>query len=136
VCRSTNTGNSQVENLNQKLLYGCWKGEGTSNFLPALHNLSNVNWKTFSSIWLEDADYVRIQNVTVGYDFCKIWKGSPFSQCRLYFAAENLFTFTSYSGMDPEVGASGNDSYSWGQGIDLGFYPVPRTYMIGVNIKF
>ena len=44
--------------------------------------------------------------------------------------------FTGYSGMDPEVGSSGNDSYSWASGIDLGFYPSPRTYMVGVNLKF
>ena len=125
-------------NYNKKILYGSWKGEGTSNFLPKLDNMNGVNWMTFSDIWVEDADYVKIQNVTLGYDFARLWKHCPFGQLRLYVQAQNLFTFTGYSGMDPEIGSSGgNDgSYSWGAGIDNGFYPSPRTYLVGVNIKF
>lgn len=52
------------------------------------------------------------------------------------FSVLNAYTFTGYSGMDPEVGSSGNDAYSWASGIDLGFYPSPRTFMFGVNLKF
>ena len=52
----------------------------------------------------------------------------------LYVAAQNLFTITGYSGMDPEVGYGGYQN--WVSGIDLGFYPSPRTYMVGANIKF
>jgi hypothetical protein len=65
------------------------------------------------------------------------WKN--LSQFRIYVAAENLITFTKYSGMDPEVGASSYDAsgtYNFGQGIDNGFYPRPRIYMTGVNITF
>ena len=79
--------------------------------------------------------YFRLQNLTVGYDFTKIWKSSPFQQLRLYFAAQNLFTITGYKGMDPENGtAIGSDS--WVTGVDVGNYPQPRTYMVGVNVKF
>ena len=136
VVRNSNNGPSSVDNMSKRIIYGSWKGEGTSNSLPKLTSIGDINYSTFSSIWVEDADYVRIQNVTLGYDFKRLWKTCPFSQLRLYVAAENLFTFTGYTGMDPEVGASGNDDYTWGQGIDCGFYPVPRTYMVGVNIKF
>ena len=136
IVRSTNSGNSQSENLNKKLLYNSWAGEGTSNELPRLTYLSNINWKTFSSIWLEDADYMKIQNVTVGYDFKTLIPRLPLSKLRIYFTAQNLFTFTKYSGMDPEVGASGNDDYSWSSGVDLGFYPQPRTYIFGINVNF
>ena len=136
IVRSTNSGNSNSENLNKKLLYKSWAGEGTSNELPRLTYLSNINWKTFSDIWLEDADYMKIQNVTIGYNFKQILPRVPFTQMRLYFTAQNLFTFTKYTGMDPEVGASGDDNYSWGSGIDLGFYPSPRTYIFGVNLTF
>ncbi|MBR1414620.1 MAG: SusC/RagA family TonB-linked outer membrane protein [Prevotella sp.] len=138
ILRSTNNDSNMADNLSQKLVYGSWRGEGTSNFLPKLNNLKNINFMTMSDIWLEDADYVKIQNVTLGYDFANVWKTSPFSQLRLYFAANNLFTFTGYSGMDPEMGASGgnDDSYGWAAGIDNGFYPTPRTYMVGVNVKF
>ena len=138
IVRTWDKGESTVSNYNKKLLYGSWKGEGTSNFLPRLDNMNGVNWMTFSDIWVEDADYVKIQNVTLGYDFARLWKNCPFGQLRLYVQAQNLFTFTGYSGMDPEIGSSGgNDGfYSWGSGIDNGFYPSPRTYLVGVNIKF
>jgi outer membrane receptor protein involved in Fe transport len=63
----------------------------------------------------------------------KIFKKIPLAQLRLYVTAQNLFTFTNYSGMDPEIGYA-PDGFS--SGIDLGFYPSPRTYMVGVNIKF
>ena len=138
IVRTWDKGESTVSNYNKKILYGSWKGEGTSNFLPKLDNMNGVNWMTFSDIWVEDADYVKIQNVTLGYDFARLWKHCPFGQLRLYVQAQNLFTFTGYSGMDPEIGSSGgnDDSYSWGAGIDNGFYPSPRTYLVGVNIKF
>ena len=141
ILRSTNNDSNMADNLSQKLVYGSWRGEGTSNFLPKLNNLKNINYMTMSEIWLEDADYVKIQNITLGYDVTRIWKSSPFSQLRLYVAANNLFTFTGYSGMDPELGSEGGSStpttnYSWAAGIDNGFYPTPRTYMVGVNIKF
>ena len=138
ILRSTNNDSNMSDNLSQKLVYGSWRGEGTSNFLPKLNNLKNINFMTMSEIWLEDADYVKIQNITLGYDFKQIWKSCPLSQLRVYVAANNLFTFTGYSGMDPEMGSSGgnDDGYGWAAGIDNGFYPTPRTYMVGVNIKF
>lgn len=64
----------------------------------------------------------------------KLFKNLPLKQLRLYVAAQNLFTITGYSGMDPEVGYGGYQN--WVSGIDLGFYPSPRTYMVGANIKF
>lgn len=137
IVRTMTKGESTVENLNKKLVYGSWKGEGTSNLLPRLDNLNNVNWMTFSEIWVEDADYVKIQNITLGYDFKRLWKNCPLSQMRVYVSAQNLFTFTGYSGMDPEVGShGGDDGYSWGAGVDNGYYPAPKTFLVGVNLKF
>ena len=136
ILRSTNNDSNMADNLSQKLVFGSWRGEGTSNFLPKLNNLKNINFMTMSEIWLEDADYVKIQNVTLGYDFKKIWKSCPLQQLRLYVSANNLFTFTGYSGMDPEMGSEGGSGNSWAAGIDNGFYPTPRTYMVGVNVKF
>jgi TonB-linked SusC/RagA family outer membrane protein len=135
ILRSTNNDSNMADNLSQKLVYGSWRGEGTSNFLPKLNDLKNINYMTMSEIWLEDADYVKIQNITIGYDFKRLWKSCPLQQLRLYVAANNLFTFTGYSGMDPEMGSDGGTN-SWAAGIDNGFYPTPRTYMVGVNVKF
>lgn len=125
----------EYENFTTEV-YDYWHGEGTSNKYPLLaHMNAGPNWQTISDIYIENASYFRLQNLTVGYDFTKIWKSSPFQQLRLYFAAQNLFTITGYKGMDPENGtAIGSDS--WVTGVDVGNYPQPRTYMVGVNVKF
>lgn len=112
-----------------------WHGEGTSNKFPRISSASNTNWNKVSDIYIENGDYLKIKNITVGVDFKKLFKQLPMQQLRLYITAQNLFTFTGYSGMDPEIGYSG-DSYSWSSGIDLGFYPSARTYMVGLNVKF
>lgn len=85
---------------------------------------------------LENGDYFKIQNVTLGYDFKRLWKSCPLQQLRVYVAANNLITFTKYTGMDPEVASSGGTSDSWAAGIDTGVYPSPRTYLVGINLKF
>ena len=118
-------------------VYKYWMGEGTSNKYPLLATMNRgVNWQSISDLYVEDADYFRLQNLTVGYDFTKLWKTSPFQQLRLYFAAQNLFTITGYKGMDPENGMALNSAEPWVTGVDVGNYPQPRTYMVGVNIKF
>lgn len=110
-----------------------WTGEGTSNKTPRLTNGLD-NWQ-FSDLYIQDGDFFRINNVTLGYDFChKFLKSQKWiSQCRLYVQCQNLATFTKYDGMDPEIGY-GIDG--WVSGIDLGYYPRPRTILFGVNLKF
>ena len=115
-------------------VYERWHGEGTSNKYPRLAvGTSNDQW--VSTRYMQDADFFRIQNITLGYDFNNIWKSSPFQQLRLYFQAQNLITFTGYTGVDPEIGSNGGKD-SWASGIDVGLYPSSRTYLVGVNIKF
>ncbi|WP_288152585.1 TonB-dependent receptor [uncultured Prevotella sp.] len=130
-------GDGYVDNFTQREFYSYWNGEGTSNGLPIL-TAGNYgsNFINLSDIYIKDASYLRMQNITVGYDFTKIWKNSPFQQLRLYFSAQNLFTITGYDGMDPENGLALDSAYPWQIGIDVGNFPVPRTYMIGVNVKF
>lgn len=115
-------------------IFGRWHGEGTSNKLPRLTNGGHTNWKYISDIYVEDADYVRLQNITFGYDFKRLFPRIPLSKARVYVAVNNLFTITGYSGMDPENGYGGSES--WAAGTDLGFYPSPRTFLIGVNLNF
>ncbi|MEG2514631.1 MAG: TonB-dependent receptor, partial [Bacteroidaceae bacterium] len=111
-----------------------WHGDGSSNKLPRLSSTANPNWQYVSDIYIEDGDYLKLQNLTLGYDFKKLFKNMPLQQARIYVSAQNLFTITGYSGMDPEIGYGSNEG--WVSGIDLGFYPSPRTYLIGVNLKF
>ena len=118
-------------------VFDYWVGEGTSDKFPQLAAMNRgVNWQSISDLYVEDAGYFRLQNLTLGYDFNKLWKTSPFQQLRLYCAAQNLFTITKYKGMDPENGMALNGSEPWVTGVDVGNYPQPRTYMVGVNIKF
>jgi TonB-linked SusC/RagA family outer membrane protein len=127
------------ENYTQEDVYPRWHGEGTSNKWPRLTSGSNVNYKEVSDIFIENGDYLKIQNVTIGYDFKKLLPKLPMGQLRLYFTAQNLLTLTGYSGLDPEVGYSPTDddgTDSWASGLDLGFYPNPRTYLFGLNVKF
>ena len=126
----------QYENYTTEV-YDYWHGEGTSNRFPRLiPGNSGVNFQQISDIYVENADYFRLQNLTVGYNIQNIWKTCPLNQLRVYFTAQNLFTITKYKGMDPEIGSDGGTSDPWASGIDLGYYPSPRTYMFGVNIKF
>ncbi|GHU83217.1 SusC/RagA family TonB-linked outer membrane protein [Bacteroidia bacterium] len=115
-------------------IYGRWHGEGTSNKLPRLTSGSHTNWQNVSDIYIHDGDYFRIQNLSVGYDFKNLMRNMFFSQARLYVSVQNLLTITSYSGMDPEIGYG--NGRGWASGIDIGFYPSPRTVLFGVNLKF
>lgn len=86
---------------------------------------------TFSSYWIEDASFFRLQTVTLGYSFKAEKYG--FNKVRCYLTGENLFVITGYSGLDPEVSIDGLAS----PGIDmLNYYPKPRTFSFGVNVTF
>ncbi len=109
-----------------------WHGPGTSNTMPRVSLNGNMNNINFSDMWLQSGSYFRISNLTLGYDFKHLWKNMSLQQARLYITIQNAYTFTKYRGMDPEVGYAPN---AWSQGIDIGYYPSPRTFMIGVDLK-
>jgi TonB-linked SusC/RagA family outer membrane protein len=108
-----------------------WTGEGTSNRIPRVTE-DGANWAQFSDLYVYDGDYLRISTITLGYDFARIAKKNYLSKVRLYASILNAFTFTKYNGMDPEIGH--NDWFA--SGIDLGYYPRPRTVLVGANIRF
>ena len=132
-----NFADSYYENYTTEA-FDFWNGEGTSDKYPQFAYMNRgMNWQSISDLYIENGDYFRLQNLTVGYDFAKqLLKKSLFSQLRVYFAAQNLFTITGYKGMDPENGRALRSGEPWITGVDLGNYPQPRTYMVGVNIKF
>ncbi|MBR5083386.1 MAG: TonB-dependent receptor [Prevotella sp.] len=111
-----------------------WHGEGTSNEYPRL-TVGSINDQWVSTRYMQNADYFKIQNITLGYDIAQLIKGFPFSQFRIYVQAQNLYTFTKYTGVDPEIGSSGGKD-SWARGIDVGLYPTARTFTVGASIKF
>ena len=110
-----------------------WHGPGTSTKYPRLSSAGHTNWRWISDQYLENGSFFRIDNVTIGYDFKYLLKDLPLQQARLYVTAQNLYTITGYTGMDPEIGFGGS---SWAQGIDYGQVPRPRTFLVGVNLKF
>jgi TonB-dependent starch-binding outer membrane protein SusC len=119
-----------------KYILDRWHGPGTSNTIPRL-DLEGTNYSKVSDIYVKKGDFLRISNVTLGYDFTKLIKVKAFSQLRLYASALNLFTITKYNGMDPEIGyGPTGDKGRYASGIDLGYYPRPRTYLVGLNVKF
>ncbi len=111
-----------------------WTGEGSTNRYPAFSHGKNTNMAQISDLYIEDGNYLKISNITIGYDFKSIFKTLPVQKCRIFVSGQNLLTFTKYSGMDPEVGYG--DSKSWASGIDIGYYPSPKTILGGVNITF
>lgn len=109
-----------------------WHGAGTSNTVPRITTEATTN-SVFSNYYVEDASYIRIQNVQLGYSIDPdYFKKAGVSKFRVYMGVNNLYTFTKYKGYDP--GASSGASI--GGGIDNGFYPIPRTYMLGLNVNF
>ena len=119
------------ENYTKDVL-GRWHGEGTSNTIPRVDMATHINDTYVSDRYIENGDYWRISNLTIGYDFKYLWKKLPLNQARLYVTGQNILMVTGYSGFDPEVGNGNN----WAGGIDNGFYPAPMSFLIGVSLKY
>ena len=107
-----------------------WTGEGSTDSFHRVTTGANSNG-LFSDFYVEDASYLRIQNIQLGYTF-NTDNSKGIDKFRLYTSVNNAYTFTKYTGYDP----SASTGEPIGGGIDQGFYPVPRTYMLGVNLKF
>jgi TonB-linked SusC/RagA family outer membrane protein len=109
-----------------------WTGEGSTNSFPRVTSGANEN-EIFSDFYVEDGSFVRLQNVQLGYSLGeKTLENTGLSNLRFYISASNLLTLTKYRGYDPTTTSGG----SIGAGIDYGFYPNPRTFLLGINLKF
>ena len=112
-------------------ILNAWSPENTGSTIPRLSkNDPNGNFITASDWYIEDGSYLRLKNVTFGYDVTRLLRKVPHfagrgSSCSVYFSGENLLTFTKYSGMDPECG-----------GYDTMKYPVSRILAFGVKINY
>ena len=108
-----------------------WTGPGTTNEDPKVTTAATSN-NQFSDYFVEDGSFVRVQTMQLGYDFEKFIENSKIDDLRVYVTVQNPFTFTKYRGYDPTASTGA----PIGGGIDQGFYPSPRTYLMGVNLKF
>jgi TonB-linked SusC/RagA family outer membrane protein len=111
-----------------------WTGEGTSNSEPRV-SLSDPNNNTrVSDRFVEDGSYLRFKNIQIGYTLPeKIMEKIKVQKLRVYASGNNVFTFTKYSGFDPEIGAYGGALEA---GIDRGFYPQARSIIFGLQLTF
>jgi TonB-linked SusC/RagA family outer membrane protein len=111
-------------------------GSGVNNIPGLKFTDANGNYSKPSTFFIENGAYTRVRNVVLGYTIpstaLQSTVGNRIRSFRVYFAAQNLLTFTHYSGFDPEVG----DTSPTSSGIDTGNYPQPRTFTAGVNITF
>jgi TonB-linked SusC/RagA family outer membrane protein len=133
-------GNEIVRNYERKLALtnrteydlNRWVGEGSTNSHPRVTTGANSN-AVFSDYFVEDGSFLRAQNLQIGYSVSEnTLEKLGFDKLRFYTSVNNLFTLTKYRGFDPTV--STEDPV--GGGFDIGFYPSPRTYLLGVNLKF
>ncbi len=117
-----------------------WTPTNTNTDVPrAVSGDPNRNARVSSRI-IEDGSYVRLKNISLGYSIptnvLDTWSKGTISKVRVYLSAQNLFTITSYSGYDPEIGARTGIDSSLGTGIDYGQFPAARTFLGGIQVSF
>lgn len=113
---------------------GRWTGEGTTNDANnPRYTFIDANSNTRASDrYVEDGSFIKIKDVQLGYSLPKsIFKNKIFNKVRVYAQIKNLYTFTKYSGYDPEISGGIFDT-----GIDRGAYPQARTWSMGIDLKF
>ena len=112
-----------------------WKGEGTSTTEPRYSFIDANDNSRVSDRYVEDGSYVKIKNIQLGYNFpSSTYSKLGLSSLRVYAQAKNAFTFTDYTGYDPEISNGGGPVLD--TGVDRGTYPSPRIISLGLNLKF
>lgn len=108
---------------------------GNSTILPRISaSTTNANNRV-SDLYIEDGSYLRIQNISLGYTLPKQWISKlNLQNVKIYANLQNVYTWTNYSGYDPEVGCMYGDALM--NGLDYGRYPSPRIYTFGLNVSF
>lgn len=125
-------GDNQLAVVNDR-----WQQPGDITAIPDATSdpVRAASNKRVSSRFIEDGSYVRLKNFTLGYSFNKKWlERKKVSNFRVYVSAQNLLTFTNYTGLDPEVNYRGNDNAVIG--TDFFTYPQVRSYTLGCNLTF
>lgn len=122
------------KNILAEAYTNAWFKEGDNATYPRITNSdSNDNFRG-SSFYVENGSFLRLQNIQLGYTLPRSLaeKTKLFSNCRIYASGQNLFTFTKYTGLDPEVGVDN----AMNLGVDQSRYPSSRTVLFGVNLQF
>ena len=125
-------------NRSKDMLYNSWKKQGDVALLPRLNSQDGTS-QQISSYFVEDGSYMRIKNIQLTYTLpSSIVSKLKLSQVQVYVQGQNLFTFTKYKGLDPDINlrTSGNDNQDIHMGIDEGAFPVAKSYNIGLKVGF
>jgi hypothetical protein len=110
-----------------------WTGPGTSTTEPRYSFVDGNDNQRVSDRYVEDGSFLKIKNIQLGYNI-PLSSDSYFSSARVYASAKNAFTFTDYTGYDPEISNGGNTVLD--TGVDRGTYPSPRVISLGLKLKF
>ena len=133
---------TQFFNVSRDAARNYWRGPGSSNTMPrptlsGMHTGWDVDYNILtSSRYLEDASYFKIKTITLAYNFPKKWMDSiKMDGIKVFFSVDNAFCFTAYDGYDPEVTISSAPA-SGDYGVDFGYQPTLRSFIIGASFKF
>jgi len=114
-------------------LFYSWTERNTSSDIPWYDGANSRSYRGASDYFLEDGDFIRLRNVSLGYSLSKkLLDNLGFSKFRIYIQGQNLLTITDYTGFDPEVGGNGLST----RGIDQGRYPLTAQYRLGIQLQF
>lgn len=125
-------------NRSTDMLYNSWKKQGDVALLPRLNSQDGTS-QQISSYFVEDGSYMRIKNIQLTYTFpTALISKAKLSSAQIYVQGQNLFTFTKYKGLDPDINlrSSGTDNQDIHMGIDEGAFPVAKSYNVGLRIGF
>ncbi|MCE6992820.1 TonB-dependent receptor [Dyadobacter sp. CY323] len=125
-------------NRSKDMLYNSWKKPGDNAKLPRL-NSGDATSQQVSSYFLEDGSYFRVKNIQLTYTLpTALLKKVKIASAQVYIQGQNLFTFTKYTGLDPDINLrrSGNDNEDKHLGVDEGAYPVSKSYLVGLRFGF
>jgi TonB-linked SusC/RagA family outer membrane protein len=123
-------------------ILNAWTPTNTNTNIPKVSIDDRNGNRRISTRFLQDGSYLRIRNITLGYNFKSLIKTKAITNLRFYVSAQNAFTFTKYKGLDPEIQANTNDTRGSGLpsdlavGIDWGTVPAPRTFIAGFTLEF
>lgn len=121
------------ENGTHRDLIYSWSTNNPTSDIPLVYESKEASYRIYSDFFLEDGDFIRLKNVTLGYTLPKnVCTKLGISNWRFYISGQNLLTLSKYTGFDPEVGGNGLST----KGIDNGSYPVSSQVRIGTQLTF
>lgn len=113
-----------------------WTPTNTNTSIPRLNGSDKNDNKRISDLYIEDGSYLRLKTLQLGYTIPQSLSSKLYmTNLRVFVTGQNLFTFTKYSGSDPEIGQISSTNYL-SRGVDIGTYPQAKTFTAGINITF